>query len=240
MDTELTNTLTLSLLEEAIAYHRWVFEKIRPYLRGNILEVGCGIGNLTGFLLNHGEVIVSDINEGYLQTVENKYRNHPNLKGTHLWNIEQKPVQNFDTRIDTILCSNVLEHVEKDDAALNIFFQLLPEGGRLIILAPALKGLYNVLDKELGHFRRYNRAELIQKLIRNGFNICHLRYFNLFGILGWFFNGTVLRRHLLSTRQIRIFNRMVPLFIRMEKIIPTWVGQSLIAVGEKGWKGDLL
>ncbi len=55
MDTELTNTLTLSLLEKAIAYHQWIFEKIRPCLRGNILEVGCGIGNLTGFLLNHGK-----------------------------------------------------------------------------------------------------------------------------------------------------------------------------------------
>jgi len=234
MDTELTNTLTLSLLEEAIAYHRWVFEKISPYLRGNILEVGCGIGNLTSFLLNHGKVIVSDVNEAYLLTVENKYRDHPNLKGALPWNIEQNPVQNFNMPIDTILCSNVLEHIEKDDVALNIFFQLLPEGGRLIILVPALKGLYNVLDKELGHFRRYNRAELAQKLIRNGFNICHTRYFNLFGILGWFCNGTILRRRLLSTRQIRTFNRMVPLFIRIEKIIPTWVGQSLIAVGEKG------
>jgi SAM-dependent methyltransferase len=234
MDTELTNTLTLSLLEKAIAYHRWVFDKIRPYLRGNILEVGCGIGNLTSFLLNHGEVIVSDINEFYLQTVENKYRDHPNLKGALFWNIEQNPVQNFNMRIDTILCSNVLEHIEKDDAVLKNFFQLLPEGGRLIILVPAIRGLYNVMDKELGHFRRYNRAELIQKLIRNGFNICHLRYFNLFGILGWFFNGTILRRHLLSTKQIRIFNGMVPLFIQIEKIIPTWVGQSLIAVGEKG------
>ena len=234
MDTELTNTLTLSLLEKAIAYHQWIFEKTIPYLRGNILEVGCGIGNLTGFLLNHGKVIVSDMNEGYLRMVEDKYRHHPNLEGVLLWNIEQKPIQKFSFQIDTILCSNVLEHIEKDDAVLNNFFQLLPQGGRLILLVPALRGLYNGLDKELGHFRRYNRAELIQKLTRNGFRFCHIRYFNLFGILGWFFNGTILRKRLLSARQIRIFNRMVPLFIRIEKIIPTWVGQSLIAVGEKG------
>ena len=233
MDNALTHALTLSLLEKAGAYHQWVFEKISPYLRGNILEVGCGIGNLTSFLLNHGKVIVSDINEGYLQTVENKYRNHPNLKGVLLWNIEQNPVQNFNMPIETILCSNVLEHIEKDDAVLNIFFQLLPQGGRLILLVPALSGLYNGLDKGLGHFRRYNRAELIQKLTRNGFRFYYIRYFNLFGMLGWFFNGTILRKHLLSAKQIRIFNRMVPLFIRIEKILPTWLGQSLIAVGEK-------
>jgi nucleoside-diphosphate-sugar epimerase len=105
--------------------------------------------------------------------------------------------------------------------------------GKVVILVPALKMLYNTLDKELGHFRRYNRAELIQKLIRNGFNICHLRYFNLFGILGWFLNGTLLHRRLLSGKQVRIFNKMVPVFIEIEKIVPTFAGQSLIAVGEK-------
>ena len=129
MDTESTNTLTLSLLEEATAYHEWIFEKIRPHLRGNILEVGCGIGNLTGFLLNYGKVIVADVNEGYIQTVENKYRDHPNLKGVLLWNIEQKLIQNFNSRIDTILCSNVLEHIEEDQVVLRNLFLLLPEGG---------------------------------------------------------------------------------------------------------------
>ena len=58
----------------------------------DILEVGCGIGNLTEFLLSHGEVIASDVNGGYLQTVENKFRHHPNLKGILLWDIEQKPL----------------------------------------------------------------------------------------------------------------------------------------------------
>jgi SAM-dependent methyltransferase len=233
MDTELTNTVTLSILEEATAYHRWIFEKIKPHLRGNILEVGCGIGNLTGFLLNYGKVIAADVNEGYIQTVEKKYRDHPNLKGILLWDITQKPIPHFDSQIDTILCSNVLEHIEEDELVLRNLLPLLCEGGRLIVLVPALKGLYNVLDKELGHFRRYGRPELLQKLTLNGFRICSLKYFNLFGILGWFINGTLLRRGLLPARQIRMFNTMIPFFKCMEKIIPAWVGQSLIAVGEK-------
>ncbi len=239
MDTELTNTRTLSLLEEATAYHRWILEKIRPHLRENILEVGCGIGNITGFLLNYGKVIAADMNEGYLRIVEDKYRGHSNLKGVVLWNIEQKPIEKFDSRIDTILCSNVLEHIQEDEVVLKNLFLSLSEGGRLIVLVPALKGLYNVLDKELGHFRRYSRSELIQKLTQNGFRICSSEYFNLFGILGWFINGTLMRRHLLPARQVRMFNKMVPLFRGIEEIIPIWVGQSLIIVGEKERKGDL-
>jgi len=238
MDTEKTNTLTLFILEGADAYHQWVFDKIRPYLGKDILEVGCGIGNLTGLLLNQARVIVTDVNRSYLQRVENKYRDHPNLKGILVWDIEESLTKFFDIPIDipidTILCSNVLEHINMDEAALENFFHLLPEGGKLIVLVPALKILYNALDKELGHFRRYNRAELAQKLVRNGFRICSSKYFNFFGIIGWFVNGTLLKRRLLQPGQIKTFNAMVPLFVWMEKVVPTLVGQSLIVVGEKG------
>jgi len=238
MDTEKTNTLTLFILEGADAYHQWVFDKIRPYLGKDILEVGCGIGNLTGLLLNQARVIVTDVNRSYLQRVENKYRDHPNLKGILVWDIEESLTKFFDIPIDipidTILCSNVLEHINMDEAALENFFRLLPQGGRLIVLVPALKMLYNALDKELGHFRRYNRAELAQKLVRNGFRICSSKYFNFFGIIGWFVNGTLLKRRLLQPGQIKTFNAMVPLFVWMEKVVPTLVGQSLIVVGEKG------
>jgi len=123
--------------------------------------------------------------------------------------------------------------VEKDDLVLTHFYRLLPPGGRLILLVPALKVLYNHLDKGLGHYRRYGRKELIQKLTYGGFTIRHLKYFNLFGVLGWFLNGTLLRRPLLPEGQVRVFNKMVPLFMKIEKIIPKWAGQSLIAVGEK-------
>jgi len=233
MDTQKTNTLTLFILGEAPAYHQWVFEKIRPYLGKCVLEVGCGIGNLTGLLLRQGRVIVADMDEGYLRIVGDKFRGHPNLKGVLFWDIQTRRYQNLNTTIDTIVCSNVLEHVEDDDSVLKNFYPLLPSGGRLIILVPALKGLYNLLDRELGHFRRYNKEELIQKLRRNGFRIRSLQFFNLFGVLGWFINGTLIRRRFLSAKQIKIFNQMVPLFVLLEKVIPTLVGQSLIAIGER-------
>ena len=233
MDTERANTITLYLLEEAIFYHRWIFEKVKPYLKGHILEVGCGIGNLTVWLLRQGRVTIADVKEEYLHIVQNKFRDHPNLIGTLLWDIQKEFPKELYASFDTIICSNVLEHIQDDQSVLKNFYRLLPSGGRLILLVPALKILYNPLDRELGHFRRYGRKELSQKFILNGFKICHLTYFNIFGILGWFFNGTLLRRRLLPVRQIEIFNRMVPFFIWVEKVIPKWIGQSLIAVGEK-------
>jgi 2-polyprenyl-3-methyl-5-hydroxy-6-metoxy-1,4-benzoquinol methylase len=228
-----TNTQTLSILEEAPAYHRWIIEKINPWLRGKILEVGCGTGNLTELLLQHGKVIPSDVNEAYLRTVERKFKGRFNLGVPLRWDIQTLPPPDLEGPMDTIVCSNVLEHIEEDEEALGHCFRLLSPGGRLILLVPALKWLYNSLDQELGHCRRYSRAELVQKLKNQGFRIARVMFFNGFGVLGWFVNGTILRRRILPRRQARLFNRMVPLFLRIEKGVPTFIGQSLIAIGEK-------
>jgi SAM-dependent methyltransferase len=211
---------------------------MRPYLEGDILEVGSGIGNLTKLLLSQGKVAASDVNETYLRVVEERFRNHPNLMGVVLWDVEKPPPRNLESAVDTIVCCNVLEHTENDNAVLENFHRLLPVDGRLILLVPALKGLYNAFDKELGHFRRYNRQELVEKLTQSGFKVSSLRYFNLFGIVGWYVNGTLLRRRILPARQVGIFNRMVPLFIWAEKVLPAFLGQSLIAVGKKEKRGD--
>jgi len=233
MDIEKTNTITLSILEEATSYHRWIFEKIKPYLKGDILEVGCGIGNLTSWLLGWGKVVASDMNEDYLRLIEEKYQDHSNLKGVFIWDIQQGPTKELLASFDTIVCSNVLEHIGDDVSVLKHFHHLLSGEGRLILLVPALKCLYNQLDKDLGHFRRYSKKELVSKIEQSGFRILHLTYFNPFGILGWFFNGSILRRRILPQNQVKVFNKMVPLFLSLEKIIPNWVGQSLIVVGEK-------
>ncbi len=118
MHVEKANTLTLWILEEAPAYNQWAFDKVRPWLRKSILEVGCGIGNLTGLLLQAGKVVASDINPHHLQRVDEKFESHSNLSGVLLWGIQQNLSRNLPVSMDTILCSNVLEHVEDDDAVL--------------------------------------------------------------------------------------------------------------------------
>src|SRR4030067_413305 len=139
METERTNTLALLLLEEAASYHQWIFEQMKPFLRGNILEVGCGIGNLTEWLLQRGKVLATDVNEDYLDIIREKYQSHPNLIGAQIWDIRKNPAETFHHIFDTIVCSNVLEHIEDADMVLGHYYELLPPGGRLILLVPALK-----------------------------------------------------------------------------------------------------
>jgi SAM-dependent methyltransferase len=220
-------------MEKAGAYQRWILEKIRMWLGNRVLEVGCGTGNLTGLLLAETKVIASDVDPHYLQTVRDRFGDHANLAGILQWDLEQPPPENLKASMDTIVASNVLEHMRDDDAVLEKFYHLLPSGGKVVVLVPALKVLYNRLDRGLGHFRRYGKEELMLKLNRHRFTLCYLTYFNLFGIFGWFLNGTILQRGLLPEKQVRFFDNLVPAFIEIEKIVPPFVGQSLIIIGEK-------
>ncbi len=233
MVNEKIDKATLLLLENADSYNRIVYEEIRPFLKGNIFEVGCGIGNLTRWLIKQNKVIVADINEDYLKIIQKKFGNHSNLLNSFIWDIRKDFPYSLNHSFETIICSNVLEHIEDDELVLKRFYSLLPKGGRIIVFAPALSLLYNRLDEELGHLRRYGRKELLKKLRNNGFKIFHLKYFNLFGILGWFFNGKILKRGILPKRQLYIFNRFFPFLVKIERTFPNILGQSLIAVGEK-------
>jgi hypothetical protein len=60
----------------------------------------------------------------------------------------------------------------------------------------------------------------------------HLEHLNLAGMPGWWVTGRVLRRDLIPTGSLALYDMLVPLF-RLERLIPFRVGQSLIAIGER-------
>ena len=64
-------------------------------------------------------------------------------------------------RFDTVVCVNVLEHIEDDIRALRLFRELVaPTNGRVLIFVPAVPAAYGPLDAALGHHRRYVKRTL--------------------------------------------------------------------------------
>lgn len=224
---------TLLLLERADLYNQSIYNEIKPFLRGDILEVGCGIGNLTKWLIKSNKITVAYKREDYLKIIRNKFATNSNLLKSIIWDIQKEYPPEINHLFDTIICSNVLEHIEEDELALKRFYNLLSEGGRIIIIVPALKIIYNRLDQALCHLRRYGRKELYLKFKKSRFKICKIKYFNLFGIFGWFLNRKILNRNILPSRQLYIFNNLSPILFKVEKVFPNILGQSLIAIGEK-------
>jgi len=135
--------------------------------------------------------------------------------------------------VNTIVCVNTLEHIVDDEKVLRNFHALLPDNGVLILLVPALQSLFSALDEEAGHYRRYSRRELAEKLQRNGFHVLHAFYHNVFGILGWFLTGKVLRRGRLSPTSLVLFDRLVPIMRVVESMMGPPIGLSVILVSRK-------
>jgi len=221
---------TLERMAAAPRYNRWMFDRLRPWVGRRVLEIGAGIGNMSAFLVDRERVVLTDTESYYLGRLRERFAARPHVSVAELRLPAASPGLVAE-RLDTVVCLNVLEHIEDDRASLQAMHRLLQPGGRLVLLVPSLRALYGTLDEALGHFRRYVPAELSEKLRGAGFRLRHLEYFNLAGVPGWWVAGRLLRRRLIPTGALRWYEALVPLF-RLERLLPWRIGQSLIAIGE--------
>jgi len=225
---------TLRIMEGAGTYNKWLYDQCEKHLGRRILETGSGIGNITKLLLDRDEIVATDIIDFYLNELRLNFSAFQNVKVRKLNLLDEDAVRgtakNFE--IDTVLSLNVLEHIQNDLRALRNINCLLNLEGHLVLLVPAHQALFSGIDRHLGHFRRYSRPGLRDRLEQSGFEIVELRYLNLIGAIGWFVNGKLLRRKLLPSRQIRVFDLVVKL-LAFEKWIYPPFGLSVLAIARK-------
>jgi SAM-dependent methyltransferase len=211
-----------------------MFDRLRRWVGGSVLEIGSGIGNLSTFLLDSPRLVLTDTREEYLGRLRARFAAHANVTVERLYLPNEHTLDG--QRFDSIICLNVLEHVRDDHASLAAIRRLLAPRGRLVLLVPALPALYGTLDRALGHYRRYTRHGLAALLRQAGFTVTHMEYFNLAGLPGWWLAGRVLRRHMIPGGSLKLYDALVPLF-KLERLLPWRIGQSLIAIGQSGERG---
>ncbi len=223
---------TVQRMKKLHRYNRWIFSKFQPFLGRRVFEVGSGIGNITKFLLDRDFVIATDVDPKYLTFLRNTFGQYKKFLIEN-FDVSKSDVDRYRShRIDSVICFNVLEHVENDEKAMKNIFDLLEPRGRLLLFVPSHPWLYGSLDRHLGHHRRYGEEALKKKLEDIGFRVILLKYFNRIGILGWYLNGKILGRKRLPSLQLRIYNLLVPLFT-MEELVPLPFGTSLLVVAER-------
>ncbi len=221
---------TLENMNQAVWYNHWTLNKFTRFLKGDILEVGCGIGNFTKSLTKHGEVWAIDIDDGYVKQTKKRVEGKA-IVG--FGDIEKGRFFFKDKKFDTIVCLNVLEHIDKDEQALKNLYKLLKNGGNLILIIPAHPKLYGTIDKMIGHFRRYTKEDIKQKLTNCNFSILDLRRLNFLGAIGWFFSGKIFKSKTVSKNKITLFNMISPIVLPLENIIEPYFGISIMIIAQK-------
>ncbi len=214
-------------------FNRWMADTILPFLGDRVLEIGAGTGNLTRLLAPRRKFYAAtDIDTEYIERLRNGFRYRPNIEVRRCDIQNDEDLAQFAGCIDTIVFLNVLEHIEDDLGSLRRLHNILPAGGRLIVLVPHDQAIFGTLDTALGHFRRYSREEFRARLEQAGFTIEHMVDFNRIARPGWYINGRVLKTQRLARMPLRIFNSLVWLWRRVDSSLP-WPPTSLIAIAVK-------
>ena len=227
------------LMIPAKNYFAWQCRLVTRELGRRVVEIGCGIGNFTGMLLDERAVVALDAEPLCIEQIKSRYAAALNLDamifdwGAAGWDQRLRPrLEAFCP--DSCVCLNVLEHIEDDREALLRMAAILQPGGIIVLLVPAFPALYGPIDKQLGHHRRYTRKSVGQLAAAAGLQIKSAHYMNAIGFFGWWVNAHVLKREAQSASQISFFDRyIVPLLSWLEGLIPPPFGQSLLVVLRK-------
>ena len=223
---------TLHRLISFDEYNHLIFHRIEPYLGNNIMEAGSGIGSLAPLLMKFRSVTLTDVSDYYLNHLRAIYKKSPNIKVRRYDLMNHNPeMENLG--IDTIVTSNVLEHIEGDQQAMCNFYKILKPGGRAVILVPAHMALYSELDTNLEHFRRYGRKDLTEKMENAGFEIEKVHFFNAVGAIGWFVAGRIFRAGEIGGHHVSIQKFLMPISRAVDWITGPPFGLSIIVVGKK-------
>ena len=185
---------------------------------------------MTAFLLDRELVVATDVVEVFVASLRARYADRPNLVAVRL-DLSRGPGDLERFKLDSAVSVNVFEHIEDDGAALAAVHQLLQPGGTLALLVPAHPFLMGRFDRAIGHHRRYTRAGLAGKLAAAGFEVEQVRHSNLAGALGWIAMVKLLGRPQLEG--IGLFDSLVPLLRRFERLAPIPFGLSLVAIARK-------
>ena len=237
-ETDPTGLQTLERFAAATHFNRWLFDTIRPHCKGHVLEVGSGIGNISRLFLDSKiRLTASDLRQEYCDLLQQQFGHHPYLAGVVSLDLAMPDLGERHSHLlqqfDTVVALNVVEHIEDDRKAIGNCIRLLKPGGHLIILVPAFQTLYNSFDEELGHYKRYTARSLRTLQEQAGLTVIHEQYFNAAGIIGWFIDGSLLRKRLIPRKQLLLFDKLLPVIKLVDTITFHAIGLSTIAVGQK-------
>jgi len=214
-------------------YIAWATAMLRPHLGDRIVELGAGIGDFTGRLMGKKLAYYACESEAvYLHALRNRFLKTPSV---HVFDFKLDRAADYDQLpegFDTALVINSLELVKEPAAVIAGLTKRMAPGGKLVVLVPHGPGLFGSLDRELGHLRRFSRADITKLFADAGLEVASLETYNRLATLAWWTNSRLLGSRRISRVTLKLFDKTVWLWRLLDRLIPL-PGLTLIAVGRK-------
>jgi glycosyltransferase involved in cell wall biosynthesis len=218
-------------------YLSWLAKKLRPHIGDTVLEIGAGIGNISGRLMARRLLYVASEKDAlHLHALRNRFLRTPNVVVQEIDPEVRRHLAGMENCFDTVLCLNVLEYVDDPGTLFDSLQTTLKPGGAMIILVPQGPSLFGSLDRSLGHRRRYSAEDVRGLLESHGLQIETVYNFNKAGTPPWWAYSRVFGSTKINKPVLKIFDKTVWLWKHLDGLMP-WPGLSLIAVARKGGSG---
>jgi SAM-dependent methyltransferase len=213
--------------------HKWKdywSSQLAPFVRGDVLEVGAGIGSNTTKLrhlstgrwlcLEPDGVLLSELQD----TVSARLSSPVEVVCGTVSSLPE------DRIFDTALYIDVLEHIPDDVTEVAAVAKHIRSGGHIIVLSPAHQLLYSPFDRAIGHQRRYNCASLLRCTPPNVQPIL-VRYLDSAGYCLSLANRMVLRQSSPTLKQILFWdNYILPVSRFIDPLLGFRFGRSILGV----------
>jgi SAM-dependent methyltransferase len=214
-------------------YQSWLTRVLRPHLGDTVLEIGAGLGNLTGRLMSRKlSYVAAEKDPLYLHALRNRFLRTPNVKVCQLDPENPADYAAWSGAFDSALCVNVLESVTEPALVLGLLRDCLKTAGVVIVLVPQGPHLFGSLDRAMGHTHRFSSEELCEILGRTGYRVESLHQLNKIGAVSWWLYGKLLGRKRIPKAALKLFDKTVWLWRRIDGLLP-WRGLSLVVIARR-------
>ncbi len=215
-------------------YQRWIVDNFRPYLHGQAIEFGAGIGNISSLIHPHvSQLDLVEPSPNLVKALRQRFKEDGHVSIIPK-SLEESLGEIDDEAYDVVMLVNVLEHIENDQHALGELHRILKPGGHLLLFVPALRFLYSKLDRQVGHFRRYHKPDLNQRVSDAGLIILHSQYFDILGVFPWWILNKLMGATGFNPTMANVYDAVfAPLSRGIERVITPPFGKNLLQISQR-------
>lgn len=209
-------------------------QMIEPYLGDEVLDVGAGIG-ATATNLRHRTYKTWIELEPDPKLAERIVHGQErgNVPASCEVRVGTASDLSDDELFDTVLYIDVLEHIEDDRKELENIAQHVKPHGHVVVLLPAHQYLYTEFDRQVGHYRRYDKKQL-RAIKPDNLEIVCLKYVDSVGLLASLSNKLFIKTANPTSTQVQIWDQvMVPLSRLLDPLMGHTLGKSILSVYKK-------